>query len=76
MFEIITVVLFCWLFYKALCLAFKVSWGLAKAIAVILFVLALPTLIGGLFLATGVMLLLPVAVIACAWGILGLAHNA
>lgn len=70
MFEIIMVVLFCWIFCKALCLAFKVSWGLAKSIAVILFVLALPALIGGLFLATGVMLLIPAALIACAWGVL------
>ena len=70
MFELLVLVAFCWLFVKVLGLAFRVTWGLAKLVAMILFVLALPALIGGLLLAGGVVLLLPLALIAAAFGIL------
>lgn len=70
MLEIITVVLFCWLFAGAIRLTFKVTWGLAKILAVFLFVLALPTLIGCLLMASGIALLIPVVLVAVAWGIL------
>jgi len=70
MFEILITVLFCWLFFQAVRLAFKVTWGLAKIAAVILFVLALPSLVGCLFFAGGLLLLLPVGLIALAFGIL------
>ena len=43
MFELFTLILFCWLFIGALRLTFRVTWGLAKVAAIILFVLALPT---------------------------------
>ena len=51
-------------------LAFRVSWGLAKVFAVILFVLAVPVLIGGLLVASGIVLLFPLVLIGIAWGIL------
>ncbi len=70
MFEILVVVLFVWLFISAIRLAFKVAWSLAKIIAVILFVLALPALILGLLFAGGLILLVPIAMIAIACGIL------
>ena len=70
MFELFVLILFGWLFFGAVRLAFKVTWGLAKIAAVILFVLALPALIGCLLFASGLILLLPVALIAIAWGIL------
>lgn len=70
MFELLVLILFCWLFFGAIRLAFKVTWGLAKVIAVILFILALPSLIGCLLFASGVILLLPLALIAAAWGVL------
>lgn len=70
MFELIVLALFCWIFFGAIKLTFKVAWGLAKAIAVILFVLALPSLIGCLLYASGIILLVPVALIGLAWGIL------
>lgn len=70
MFEILMIALFCWLFFHAIRLAFKVTWGLAKIAAVILFILALPSLIGCLLFAGGFLLLLPIALIALAWGIL------
>ena len=70
MFELIVLALFCWIFFGAIKLTFKVAWGLAKVIAVILFVLALPSLIGCLLYASGIILLVPVALIGLAWGIL------
>ena len=70
MFEILCAVLFCWIFLGSLKLMFKVAWGLAKIAALILFVMALPTLIGCLLYASGIILLLPVILMAIAWGIL------
>ena len=70
MFELLVLILFVWLFVKAIGLTFRVTWGLAKVLAVILFVLAVPVLIGGLLLAGGIVLLLPLVLIGIAWGIL------
>lgn len=70
MIEILSLILFCWLFFHAIKLMFKITWGMAKVVAVILFVMALPTLIGCLLMASGIMLLFPVALVAIAWGIL------
>lgn len=70
MFELFVIVLFCWIFFGAIKLTFKVAWGLAKVAAVILFILALPSLIGCLIYASGIILLLPVVLIGLAWGIL------
>lgn len=70
MFELLVLILFGWIFIGALRLAFKVTWGFAKIAASILFVLALPVLIVCLLFAGGMVLLLPVALIALAWGIL------
>ena len=70
MFELLVLIAFVWLFVKAIKLTFKVTWGLAKAAAVVLFVLALPALIGGFLVAGGVVLLIPVALVGAACGIL------
>ena len=70
MIEVLTVVLFCWLFFHAVRLTFKITRGVAKVLAVILFVISLPTLIGCLLFASGVILLIPLAIIALAWGML------
>ena len=70
MFELLVLVLFCWLLVKTVGLAFRVTWGLAKVVAVILFVLALPTLIGCFLVAGGILLLIPVALIGLAWSVL------
>ena len=53
MFEFLVLIAFGWLFVKAFGLAFRVTWGLAKLVAMILFVLALPTLIGCLLIGAG-----------------------
>lgn len=70
MFEVFVLILFGWLFFEAIRLACKVTWGLAKITAVILFVIALPTLIGCLLMAGGIVLLIPVVLVATAFGIL------
>ena len=70
MFELLVLVLFCWIFFVSIRLMFKVAWGLAKILAVILFIMALPSLIGCLLYASGIILLVPVALIGLAWGIL------
>ena len=68
-FEIAITVLFVWLFFKALKLTFKITWGITKIIAVILFVIALPALIGCLLFVGGAVLLLPLAFIGAAFGL-------
>ncbi len=70
LFGTICLVLFCWLFFKAIGLALTVTWCVGKVIASILFVIALPVMIGGLLLAGGFILLLPIALIAIAIGTL------
>jgi hypothetical protein len=70
MLEILTVILFCWLFFKALGLAFRVAWGTAKILAALLFVLAVPLLIVCLLFAGGIVLLLPLALVGIAFGLL------
>lgn len=70
MFELLVLIAFGWLFCKAISLAFKVTWGLAKVVAVILFVLAVPSLIGCFLVASGLALMIPVALVGAAFGIL------
>ncbi|MBQ7801522.1 MAG: hypothetical protein IJ375_04285 [Oscillospiraceae bacterium] len=70
MLELIVFVLFCWLFFKAIGLAFKVAWGAAKIAASVLLALACPLLILCLLFAGGIVLLVPIALIAAAFGLL------
>lgn len=70
MFELLTIVIFIWLLVKAIGLAFKLTWGAAKIAASILIALAMPILICCLLFAGGILLLIPVALIAIAFGIL------
>ena len=66
MLELILTALFFWLFWKTLGLAFRAAWGMTKIIAWLLFVLAVPLLIGCLLFAGGLLLLIPVAMVALA----------
>ena len=66
MIEFISIGLSCWLFIVVGKLLFTVAWGATKIIASILFILALPTLIGGLLLASGIVLLVPVGLLILA----------
>ena len=70
MFELLVLIAFVWLFVKAIRLTFRVTWGLAKIVAVILFALAVPALVGCFLVAGGAALLIPVALAAAACGIL------
>ena len=70
MFELLVFVLFVWLFVKAIGLTFRMTWGMAKVIAVILFALAVPALFVCLLVIGGAAILIPVALVAAAFGIL------
>lgn len=70
MLDILFTVLFCWLFFKAMGIAFHVAWGTAKLIASLLFAVALPMLVLMPVFAGGLLLLVPLAMVAIAWAIL------
>ena len=70
MLEILTVILFCWLFFKAIGLAFRVAWGTTKIIASLLFAVAVPMLVLCLLFVGGIALLLPLALVGIAFGLL------
>lgn len=70
MFEILTLVVFVWLFVKCLGLAFRLTWGAAKVLAGFLMVLALPALLLCLLFAGSLMLLVPCLMVAGAWALL------
>ena len=69
MFELLTIAIFIWLLVKAIGLAFKLTWGVAKITASILIGLALPVLIVCFVFVGRIALLVPVAMIAIAVGI-------
>ena len=64
MFTLFVLFVFAWLFVKSVGLAFHVTWGLAKFVATLLFVIALPLLV--VFAVVGALLplLLPLALVA------------
>ena len=70
MLDILLVVLFVWLFFKALGLAFRMAWGTAKITASILFAIAVPLLAVCLLFAGGIVLLVPVVLVGAAFGLL------
>lgn len=70
MFEILTAAIFIWLLVKSIGFMFKLTWGVAKVVASILMVVALPVLIVCLVFASGIVLLVPIILIAIAAGIL------
>lgn len=70
MFELLTVIVFVWLLVKAVGLAFKLTWGVAKVVASILMAVALPVLIVCLVFVGGLALIVPIAIIALAFGVL------
>ena len=70
MMELLTVILLCWLFFKAMGLAFRMAWGTAKILASVLFAGAVPLLVLCLIFSGGVFMLLPMALIGIAFGVL------
>lgn len=70
MLDLLIALLFCWLFFKAVGLSFRIAWGTAKIIAWLLFVIALPMMAGCLIVAGGFLLLIPLALVAIAFNLL------
>lgn len=70
MIELLTIAIFIWILVKAIGLAFKLTWGVAKIAASILIGLAFPVLIVCLVFVGGIALLVPIVMIAIAAGIL------
>ena len=70
MFEILISILTICLFFAAIRIAFTITWGVTKIIATVLMVLAIPVFIVCLLFAGGFVLLLPVALIGGAIGLL------
>lgn len=70
MFELLVVIAFLWLVIKFFGLALRITWGAAKIVASLLFVLALPALMICMLFAGGLALLFPLGLIAIAVGML------
>lgn len=70
MFELLTLVVFVWLLVNAVRLALRITWGMAKGIASILMAIAVPVLVVCMVFVGGVALIVPIAVIGIACGIL------
>ncbi|MDY3225701.1 MAG: hypothetical protein SOW84_07495 [Candidatus Faecousia sp.] len=70
MLEILLTILFVWLLLKVIGLAFRVAWGAAKIAASILFALAVPMLVLCLIFAGGLLILVPLAMLGVAFGLL------
>ena len=68
--ELVLIIAFFWLFFKGLGLALRVAWGTAKAVASLLFGIAVPLLILCALFAGGIALLLPLALAGIAFGLL------
>ena len=67
MLELFVLILFCWIFFGALKLMFKIAWGLAKVLAVAL--LILPVLRMALFGMPAAPMAYPMAFELCAYGV-------
>lgn len=70
MMDILLTALFLWLFFKAVGLAFRMAWGAVKLVAVGMVIFAVPLLITILLFAGGLLLLIPVALVAGAVALL------
>lgn len=69
MLELIITAACLWLAWKAMGLAFRMTWGLTKFFVSLLFTIALPLLIGCLFFAGGLLILVPLGLMGLAFGI-------
>ena len=70
MLELIIAVFCLWLFFKCLGLMVRMTWGIAKFIASVLFAVALPLLGFCLFFAGGLIILVPLGLLGLAFGLL------
>ena len=67
-FTMFVLFLFGWLFFHSIGLALHLTWCAAKVIAALLFAVALPVLLVCLFVAGGLLLLVPLGLIGAAFG--------
>ena len=70
MFEILVTLLSLWLFFGAVKLAFKITWGATKIVASVLLGIAAPVLILCLIFAGGAVILIPALLIGGAFALL------
>ena len=73
LFTMFVLFLFGWLFFHSIGLALHLTWCAAKVIAALLFAVALPVLpvlLVCLFVAGGLLMLVPLGLIGAAFGIL------
>lgn len=70
MITIFALFLFGWFFFKSVGLAFRVAWCAAKAVAAVLFVVALPLMVIGILIGGIIKLALPLLLIAAAFYLL------
>ena len=70
MLEMILTILFVWLLFKVIGRALRGAWGAAKIAASILVTLAVPLLVLCLVFAGGVLILVPLALLGAAFGLL------
>ena len=68
--DTVLVIVFVWLLIKVVKLVFKAAWGVTKIVASILFGVAVPLLFLCLKIAGGALLLIPLALIGLAFGLL------
>lgn len=70
MFELLVTLIFLWLLGKSIGLMFRLTWSVAKFLGGFLIVAAFPALLLCLVFAGGIALLIPLAVIGAAAGLL------
>ena len=70
MLELILIIAFCTLFFKAVGLAFRAAWGAAKLVASLLFAVAVPLAVLCLVFAGGLLLFIPIGLIVLALALL------
>lgn len=70
MLEILITILFFGLALKVARLAFKITWGVTKFLAWLLFAVAVPMLFWCLSIAGGLLILVPLALVGIAFGML------
>ena len=69
MLDILILIVFCWLSFKLLGLFLRMTWSIAKIIATLLFIIALPMLVLMLIFTGGMLLMIPLGLIALALGV-------
>ena len=67
MFSFLVTILFLWIAYKSLKILFSLTWGIVKIMCTVLLVLAAPALAICLLIAGGMLILLPLGLVAGAF---------